>query len=429
MLLSTPRAGNNWLRYLLARAYDIPGAAIHAPAEVDWEGLPRECVLGIHWHPHPSFLERLERHGFRAVVVARHPLDLFLSILHFALHHSGGDATQRWLEGEAGNERPIFAAMPRSTAFLNYCTGNRARRLLSVSHDWWHVSHCLRVRYEDLARDTAGELARLAAELGTPLRRPVAEVLEATTIPKLRAYTGSKAHFWQGQAGLWRRLLPAAEARALAGAHETAFADFGYACDPDPDLDAAQADANWIDLIWADLAEDLARLQTSHLVVRNLQATEQRLAAVQEEFDGAKAEAVEARRVYSELVGRFTAVQEQLLSVQVTYQDMVEKLTASQRALGEAQTRLAAAEAQQHDLRHTNLGLQTDLQQARELCRVTALQLTEVQGRWEAVADVGPRAIRLARKLQGWSRRFRRFTSLLRWLVPGRRPQQCNARL
>jgi hypothetical protein len=415
MLLSTPRAGNNWLRYLLARAYDLPAAAVHAPAEIDWDGLPPECVLGIHWHPHPSFVERLARYGFRPVVLSRHPLDLFISILHFALHHSGGDATQRWLEGEAGNERPIFGAMPRSTAFLNYCTSNRAQRLLAVSHDWWQVPGCVRVRYEDLARDTPAELGRLGAALGHPLRRPVGEVLEAATIPKLRAYTGSKAHFWQGKAGLWRRLLPAPEARLLAAAQATALADFGYACDPDPDLDAARADANWIDLIWADLAEDLARLQTSQLAVKTLQATEQELAT-------ARAEASEARRVYTELVGRFTAVQEQLLNVQVTYQDMVEKLTASQRALGEAQAR-------QHDLQQANFALQAELGKAREQHRVAVGELAVSQARWATVADLGPRSLRLARSLQRWSRRFPRFTSLVRWVVPGRSPQQYDVSL
>jgi hypothetical protein len=388
-LISTPRAGNNWLRYLLTHVYELPGTAVHTPSEVDWDGLPCECLLGLHWHPVPSFLDRLARHGFRPVVLARHPLDVLVSILHFALHHAGGDATQRWLEGEAGNERPIFAAMPRSTAFLDYATGKRAQTLLSVSHDWWHVWGCVRVRYEDLVRDPGAALAGLAGALGVPLRRPVADAVEATTLARLRAFTGSRAHFWQGKPGLWRQLLPAAEARHVATAHAACFADLGYLCDPDPDLDAAGADANWLRLIWDELAEDLARLKTDNLVVKNLRATEEKLAATQ-------AEVAESRRVYTELVGRFTAVQQQLLDVQVTYQDMVEKLTASQRALGEVQTHralaqqgTAAAEGQLRALRQAHAALQDEL-----------------------------RALRPARRLHRWAQRFPRCARLVRWFLP-----------
>src|SRR5437763_16608196 len=108
-LLSTPRAGNNWLRYLLTHVYDLPAAAVHAPAEADWDGLPRECLVALHWQPVPSFLARLARHGFRPAVLARQPPDVLVSILHFAVHHARREATQRWLEGGAGDERPIFA--------------------------------------------------------------------------------------------------------------------------------------------------------------------------------------------------------------------------------------------------------------------------------------------------------------------------------
>jgi hypothetical protein len=425
-LLSTPRAGNNWLRYLLTRAFDIPGAAVHSPAEVDWEGLPRECVLGIHWPPVPSFLERLQQYGFRALVLARHPLDVLISILHFALHYAGSEATQRWLEGEGGNERPIFAAMPRSTAFMNYAVGKRAKNLLAVSHDWWQVPGCLRVRYEDLARQTDVELARLADELGVPLRKPVAEVLEATTIAKLRAFTGSRSHFWQGKAGLWRQLLTDAETAPLAAAHSAVVADLSYPCDADPDLDAAQADANWVSLAWSELAEDLAHLRTNNLVVKNLRTTEEKLAAVQAQRDAEKVE-------LSALVGRFTAVQQQLLDVQVTYQDMVEKLTASQLALGDVQARhsmaqqaASAAESQVHALRAEQDELAAHLRRLREDYRVAASELAQARERLAVVADLGPRAIRLARKIHRCSQRFPRFASLVRLVLPERPKPQCQ---
>src|SRR5439155_7461592 len=133
VLVSTPRSGNNWQRHLLARLYDVPSLSVHNPADLDWEALPPQCVLGIHWHPVPPFLALLERHDFRAVALARHSLDVLVSVLHFALYAP----TARWLEGEGGDERPIYGAMPRSSPFLEYAAGKRACALLYVSRDWW----------------------------------------------------------------------------------------------------------------------------------------------------------------------------------------------------------------------------------------------------------------------------------------------------
>src|SRR6266446_4724682 len=84
-LISTPRAGNNWLRHLLTRLFDLPSQPVHSAHAMDWEAFPAEGLLAIHWHPTPAFLDRLREEGFQPIVLARHPLDVLISILHFAL--------------------------------------------------------------------------------------------------------------------------------------------------------------------------------------------------------------------------------------------------------------------------------------------------------------------------------------------------------
>jgi hypothetical protein len=291
VLLSTPRSGNNWLRYLLERVFRLSSGAVHSPADVDWKKLPPDFLLALHWHPLPSFLEQLRENGFRPMVLVRHPLDVLVSILHFALHYSDAEATLRWLEGEGGSEKPIFAAMPRSTAFLDYATGSRVRALLAVSHEWWHVTGCLRIRYEDLVRDPEGELGQIAAGLDVSPRGSIADAVAATTIPKLQELTGCKPHYWQGKSGLWRGLLTAAEARYIAAAHPAVFADLGYVCDPDPALDGSHADANWINLL--------------------------------------RPEASDARRTQAELRGELAAVRQQLCKVEAAYRDIAQKLAVA----------------------------------------------------------------------------------------------------
>ena len=301
MLVSTPRSGNNWLRLLLARLYDVPSLSAHNPADVDWETLPNHCVLGIHWHPVPPFLALLERHGFRSVALARHPLDVLVSILHFALHAP----TARWLESEGGNERSIYGAMPRSTAFLEYAAGPRATALLCVSREWWTLPGCLRVRYEDLVADPHTVLARLVDGLGVATCCSPDAALAATTIAKLRNLTGSPHHFWQGRPGLWKRLLPVPEAHALAKAQPAAFSALEYACDPDSNLRAGQADANWIELVGVDLVGE----------VQNLTALKQQLEASQQMAQSLQTQLAAAQHAFAEMQARLAATQHALQAV------------------------------------------------------------------------------------------------------------------
>jgi hypothetical protein len=267
-ILSTPRSGNTWLRHLLMKVYDAVGIVVFTPAEVDWSALPETCVLQIHWPRQPRFVERLADYGFRTVALARHPLDVLVSILHFSLHHS----TARWLEGEGGNEAPIFGAMPGSAAFLDYATGSRAAALLDVTRQWWQAPGSYRLHYEDLVERPGEQLDTLINHLGFKPCQPPADALESTTLDKLRAFTQAPQHFWQGKPRLWRRLLTAAEAAAIYSAHEELFAELGYSCDPDLDLSGAQADANWIELNWSGLADSLQNHHIAQHTVRQLEA-------------------------------------------------------------------------------------------------------------------------------------------------------------
>ena len=50
-LVSTPRSGNTWTRAPLGSLYELEQIPVHTPEEVDWEHLPRRCVIQIHWYP------------------------------------------------------------------------------------------------------------------------------------------------------------------------------------------------------------------------------------------------------------------------------------------------------------------------------------------------------------------------------------------
>jgi hypothetical protein len=252
-IVSTPRSGNTWLRHLLSSAFTMHEIDRHRPSEVPWDELPPRCVLQIHWLREQAFIDLLDRHRFRAIALARHPLDMLISLLHWVVrcpHPRSVWTDNPALDGERGTEVPLLDASPTSEEFLSWACSPRAEALLSVSLDWWDAPGAIRVRYEELVRSTEAELLRIADELQIEPSRAPAEVVAANSMDRLRERrTEPTQHYWQGRPGLWRRLLPAAEARRIAAAQPRSFARFGYDCDPDEQLSRNAADALWRELI------------------------------------------------------------------------------------------------------------------------------------------------------------------------------------
>lgn len=223
-VVSTPRSGNTWLRYMLASLYGLKQHAAHTPQGLDWAALSDDCIVQLHWHCEPAFSALLADNNFRVVTIARHPISVLLSIWQFAAHEP---ETARWLDGEGGNEAAILNRPVASPEFLSYACGPRARALLSVSAEWWHAPGSLKVRYEDLVQSPDETLARLCQPLG-PTCRSIAATLQDNTLEKLRT-TSTNNHFWKGQPDAWRQMIPPDFVREIEHAHSDIFKSLNYA--------------------------------------------------------------------------------------------------------------------------------------------------------------------------------------------------------
>lgn len=242
-IVSTPRSGNCWLRHMLSKVFELREIIVHLPSEIPWENLPPRAIVQLHWLPDDEFRGALQRHGFKVVVLARHPLDVLISALAFSQHDN---STLRWLAGAGGDERCIAGAEPLSESFLAYAKGSRAKALLGVSAAWWNHPLAVPVRYEDLMLAPGEELARLAQRLGAAPRKPPAEVAAQSKPEDMRQQNVHMLfHVWRAQGSLWRQFLPAAAARQIAAPHEEVFQTLGYACDPDEALSDESARQAW----------------------------------------------------------------------------------------------------------------------------------------------------------------------------------------
>ncbi len=296
-IVATPRSGNTWLRAMLGEVYGVPTNATHELGGDDWGRLPPEIVHQIHWPRTPEFLGDLRANGFRVVTLARHPLDTLISILHFAWYDR---ETASWLLGREGDEKGLRGATPRGRPFLDYAAGPRAAALLAVTCDWWQQEGVCSVRYEDLVADPAGQLTALAGALGPPRCASVADAVAACAMGELRKDSLNN-HFWKGRPGLWRDLLPAAEAGELAAALAPVLARLGYDIDADPALDAGAADRNWVGLVGPELTQTLAG------VTEGFRA---KLAATDARAEAALAAATQARRERDDAVAAAARLQD-----------------------------------------------------------------------------------------------------------------------
>lgn len=242
-IVSTPRTGNCWLRHMLAQMLELQEIIVHLPSEVPWHDLLPRAIVQLHWLPDQAFTSLLEEHGFRVVVNCRHPLDVLVSILAFSQHD---ESTRRWLGGAEEDERVIQGASPLSEAFLHYARGPRAASLLSVSHSWWTIPGVIRVRYEDLMNDAAGQLERILAKLDVEPCKSPADVADHSTPDLMRNQNVHMLyHVWQAQSGLWKRFITPERARRICESHAKTLITLGYDCDADEMLTTEAAAAAW----------------------------------------------------------------------------------------------------------------------------------------------------------------------------------------
>ena len=244
LIVSTPRSGNTWFRRLLSGALGLEEFAVHRQSDLNWEELPKGCIVQMHWRVRPDVLKICRDFGFQPVLIVRHPLDVLISILHFCTFEP---ATEHWLDGEAGNESSIQGKDPTDPAFAAYATGPRAAALLAVSVEWMQ-QRVPYVRFEDLVARTQTELGAFLKQLSAEPVRPLPDVIVANTLEKSRIAVRNQ-HFWQGKPGMWSRLIERDLANRIHRTHASVFGALGYGID-----DARNPTPDEIRSLWHTLA-------------------------------------------------------------------------------------------------------------------------------------------------------------------------------
>jgi hypothetical protein len=238
-IVSSPRSGNSWLRGLFRDSLELHEVAVHN--YLDAVTIPEKCVLQLHWYREPNFQRFLAENDFWVITVARHPLDILISVLHFVRYEP---ETAKWLGGNCELPGSLSEWSPASEHFLEYALSFGSENLLSVTYQWWYDDSTIKVRYEDLVADAPLQVERLSEKLHFPSERMM-HAMAANSIDMFKAFPNR--HGWQGKPGLWRELIPFENAARIYERHRVTFERLNYTIEPTT-LTRDEAEINWATL-------------------------------------------------------------------------------------------------------------------------------------------------------------------------------------
>src|SRR5260370_11438425 len=209
VILSAPKTGNTWLRWLLHYTYEIPIAEL--PGE--WapgcgEDLPPSFVTHQHLRPSKSLVRWLVESKAVFLTTIRHPADTVLSYFHYVKwHYAGADPSLAMLKQDG--DRPGKNALK--------CINYSFPQNYAVSLAWAKLgSHV--VRYEDLLGDPLSQLREITSKI-VPLDEERLKTAVFLCKPEQLTRPGlvDPLHLRTRSARRWIQELPSEIVDAMAG--------------------------------------------------------------------------------------------------------------------------------------------------------------------------------------------------------------------
>jgi hypothetical protein len=227
LILSTPKTGNTWLARLLSSIYELPQLGLVLPFDPNQaRSLGPRWVLFHHVRPSQPILDWINDIQPVVVTVIRHPADVLVSLYHhvrgFQDGPMDGDALRAMLTGPY--ERNNIASDAKDSFQDD----------LECSLSWMHTGLSHVVRYEDLWRDTHGELKRLTSSICPVPESRIDLAIERGDLSLMRRLAGEHGRFFRsGKVGNWQGALPQDVCDQLTQApYRRIIEELGYSMNP-----------------------------------------------------------------------------------------------------------------------------------------------------------------------------------------------------
>jgi hypothetical protein len=237
-LVSYPRSGNTWTRFLIANL-------LHPEIEVGFANIeslvPDTAALSSQTLKQVSRPRVLKSHQYfdprypKVLYIVRDPRDVAFSYYQFHRKY-----------GFVKDDHPIeqFVADFVAGRLVSADWGTWAENVASWFYTRGQNQSFLLIRYEDLKRDTERELARIAHFLGVdPEPKLLSRAIVQSSAERMRDLEAKQQHQWvatrkhrkdipfvgQASAGMWEQNLPKPSISLIEGAWGELMVALGYA--------------------------------------------------------------------------------------------------------------------------------------------------------------------------------------------------------
>ena len=215
LIAATEKTGNTWLKYLLARIYELPTPYISQDfSEAEADSLGNRWVTHQHFLPERPLLNWAAKTQAHLVTMIRHPADIFVSLYHYCCnypdHYKDDPAVSAALAADA-EERQATADLAHHVVDGELLRVLQERIMcdVNISISWIRSGLSLVVRYEDLRVDPLKTLSTLAESIVPVSRDCVEQAIKACDINVLRGnYAIDSRFFRRALIGEWRSALP-----------------------------------------------------------------------------------------------------------------------------------------------------------------------------------------------------------------------------
>lgn len=222
-ILSTPRVGNTWVSFSLAHLYGAEQLAVHNFTDLSHIKIPRKVVLQLHDSPSNKKLANyLLDNDYKVITVARHPLDVLISILHFTQVRT--DPVQ-WLDGAAHIE-DLRGLDPSSEKFIEWCLGDNASRVLAITYEWACSGKARVVRYEDLLENPIESFKDAVSYVGG--KTDSSKIIQTIEKFDINFFRKANKHGWKAKKGNWINFFTINDAQSIYNRHKDIFELFDY---------------------------------------------------------------------------------------------------------------------------------------------------------------------------------------------------------
>ena len=233
VVASPPKAGNHWIKCLLAEVYGlsvIEGeekgrlTAESIPGWVAMGGFPDGSIIHIHNKCTPRLCDAVDAIPAHLVTILRDPYDAFLSMYHWQQQRS-----ERQMDNRQGRPRQAMTGKalgdPAVVDFIRYGYG----KTIEQGVGWLTSGRALVVRYEDLHRDASASLTRVTDRIDPVSDDRIAGAVERCRADVMRERDQKMQwHIRSGRVGGSREELGPAHLAAFRDHHADTIRALGY---------------------------------------------------------------------------------------------------------------------------------------------------------------------------------------------------------